>query len=229
MAAGQNAPRPQRRPRPRRRREPDGSKPATVTADSEAARGATMIEVSDLTVRFGGVTPLDGMTVKFEIGHLRADRAQRGRQDDLLQRPQRLRQAGRRHRHGVRRGPAHDGPLPACALGRPAHVPDRAGDRGAVGLRQRRARPRALEGRGRVAPRATCCEAIAFVGLEVDPDATVGTLGARDRRLVEVARAVVGQPTRRAARRARRRPARRGDRPPRRGDQRGSRSTATRW
>ena len=48
--------------------EPDGSKPATVTADSEAVRGATMIEVSDLTVRFGGVTPLDGMSVRFENG-----------------------------------------------------------------------------------------------------------------------------------------------------------------
>ena len=27
-----------------------------------------MIEVSGLTVRFGGVTPLDGMTVNFEAG-----------------------------------------------------------------------------------------------------------------------------------------------------------------
>ena len=27
-----------------------------------------MIEVADLTVRFGGVTPIDGMTVKFESG-----------------------------------------------------------------------------------------------------------------------------------------------------------------
>ena len=27
-----------------------------------------MIEVSELTVRFGGVTPLDGMTVRFEEG-----------------------------------------------------------------------------------------------------------------------------------------------------------------
>jgi branched-chain amino acid transport system ATP-binding protein len=36
--------------------------------------------------------------------------------------------------------------------------------------------------------------AIGFVGLDVDPDAKVGTLGARERRLVEVARAVVGKP-----------------------------------
>jgi branched-chain amino acid transport system ATP-binding protein len=27
-----------------------------------------MIEVNDLTVRFGGVTPLDGMTITFESG-----------------------------------------------------------------------------------------------------------------------------------------------------------------
>jgi branched-chain amino acid transport system ATP-binding protein len=36
--------------------------------------------------------------------------------------------------------------------------------------------------------------AIGFVGLDVDPGAQVGTLGARERRLVEVARAVVGKP-----------------------------------
>jgi branched-chain amino acid transport system ATP-binding protein len=36
--------------------------------------------------------------------------------------------------------------------------------------------------------------AIGFVGLDVDPDAKVGGLGARERRLVEVARAVVGKP-----------------------------------
>jgi ABC-type branched-subunit amino acid transport system ATPase component len=37
-------------------------------------------------------------------------------------------------------------------------------------------------------------DAISFVGLDVDPDEKVGTLGARERRLVEVARAVVGKP-----------------------------------
>src|SRR6202011_4884266 len=35
---------------------------------------------------------------------------------------------------------------------------------------------------------------ISFAGLEVDPYATVRTLGAGERRLVEVARAVVGRP-----------------------------------
>jgi branched-chain amino acid transport system ATP-binding protein len=36
--------------------------------------------------------------------------------------------------------------------------------------------------------------AIEFVGLDLDPDVQVGTLGARERRLVEIARAVVGKP-----------------------------------
>jgi branched-chain amino acid transport system ATP-binding protein len=36
--------------------------------------------------------------------------------------------------------------------------------------------------------------AIGFVGLDMNPRTKVGTLGARDRRLVEVARAVVGKP-----------------------------------
>jgi branched-chain amino acid transport system ATP-binding protein len=36
--------------------------------------------------------------------------------------------------------------------------------------------------------------ALEFVGLETDPGAKVGTLGARERRMVEVARAVVGKP-----------------------------------
>jgi ABC-type branched-subunit amino acid transport system ATPase component len=42
--------------------------------------------------------------------------------------------------------------------------------------------------------RADVLEAIEFVGLDVSPKAKVGELGARDRRLVEIARAVVGQP-----------------------------------
>jgi branched-chain amino acid transport system ATP-binding protein len=37
-------------------------------------------------------------------------------------------------------------------------------------------------------------DAISFVGIRADPKAKVGTLGAGERRLVEVARAVVGKP-----------------------------------
>ena len=80
---------------------------------------------------------------------MRADRPERRRQDDVLQRPERVRQAGRRLDQGVRRGPAQDGRLQARALGRPTHVPDRAGDRATLGVRQRRDDLRALGGQGR--------------------------------------------------------------------------------
>ena len=49
-------------------------------------------------------------------------------------------------------------------------------------------------GAGRATRRADVLSAIEFVGLEVPPEVKVGGLGARDRRLVEIARAVVGAP-----------------------------------
>src|SRR4029078_12073159 len=45
----------------------------------------------------------------------------------------------------------------------------------------------------RQSPRADVLEAVEYVGLDA-PDAKVGSLDARDRRLVELARAVVGTP-----------------------------------
>ena len=49
-------------------------------------------------------------------------------------------------------------------------------------------------GAKRASRRADVLDAIDFVGLEASPKAKVGELGARERRLVEVARAVVGTP-----------------------------------
>ena len=49
-------------------------------------------------------------------------------------------------------------------------------------------------GAKRASRRADVLAAIDFVGLEASPKAKVGELGARERRLVEVARAVVGSP-----------------------------------
>src|SRR5215471_5858036 len=49
-------------------------------------------------------------------------------------------------------------------------------------------------GAKRSARRADVLAAIEFVGLTATPKTKVGTLGARERRLVEVARAVVGKP-----------------------------------
>ena len=47
---------------------------------------------------------------------------------------------------------------------------------------------------GRAQRRDDVLGAVDFVGLEMNPETKVGTLGARERRLVEVARAVVGEP-----------------------------------
>jgi branched-chain amino acid transport system ATP-binding protein len=49
-------------------------------------------------------------------------------------------------------------------------------------------------GRMRASRQQDVSEALAFVGLDVSPKEKVGVLGARERRLVEVARAVVGEP-----------------------------------
>ena len=49
-------------------------------------------------------------------------------------------------------------------------------------------------GRKRSSRSQDVTEALAFVGLDAAPTAKVGVLGAQERRLVEVARAVVGEP-----------------------------------
>ena len=87
---------------------------------------------------------------------LRPDRPERRRQDDVLQRPQRLRQARRRLDPRPSARTCSDGRLQARALGAAAHVPDRAGDRAAVGVRQRGDDPRAL-GREARAPGGPTC------------------------------------------------------------------------
>ena len=94
----------------------------------------------------------------------------------------------------LRREPARARRLPARALGPAAHVPDGDGDRAALGLRQRRHDPRALAAPSEPRGGPMSLGAIEFVGLEASPKAKVGGLGARERRLVEVARAVVGKP-----------------------------------
>ena len=152
-----------------------------------------MIEVSDLTVKFGGVTPLDEMTVKFENGTCGligpngagkttffnvlsgfvkpAGGTVTAFGEDLLKMAH-----FRRARWGVRRTFQTEQAIEELS------VYDN------VALAHEHSKVAAASRRGDVR------EAISFVGLEVDPDARVGTLGARDRRLVEVARALVGRP-----------------------------------
>jgi branched-chain amino acid transport system ATP-binding protein len=161
-----------------------------------ARRGArALIEIEDLTVRFGGVTPLDGMTVRFESGTCGligpngagkttffnvlsgfvAPAAGRviGFGDDLLAMPH-----FRRARWGLRR----------------TFQTEQAIEELSVAANVALAHEHSRQG-SRASRREDVLGALAFVGLgDVDPDVKVGTLGARERRLVEVARAVVGKP-----------------------------------
>jgi ABC-type branched-subunit amino acid transport system ATPase component len=152
-----------------------------------------MIEVTDLTVRFGGVTPLDGMSVRFESGTCGligpngagkttffnvlsgfvnpASGTVTAFGEDLLKMVH-----FRRARWGVRRTFQTEQAIEELS------IYDNVANAHEHSRESAKSR------------RADVLAAVAFVGIEVDPATRVGTLGARDRRLVEVARAVVGHP-----------------------------------
>jgi branched-chain amino acid transport system ATP-binding protein len=152
-----------------------------------------MIEVSDLTVRFGGVTSLDGMSVVFEAGTCGligpngagkttffnvlsgfvrpASGTVRAFGDDLLSMVH-----YRRARWGVRRTFQTEQAIEELSVLEN------------VALANEHAR---RAGRSR---REDVLDAISFVRLDADPHARVRALSAGQRRLVEVARAVVGRP-----------------------------------
>lgn len=152
-----------------------------------------MIEVAGLSVRFGGVTPLDDMNVSFAAGTCG------------LIGPN---GAGKTTFFNVLSG-----------FVRPASGTVRAFDHDLLGMTHfRRARwglrrtfqtEQAIEPLSvfdnvamihehsklnRATRRQDVLGAISFVGLDVDPQVKVGRLGAGERRLVELARAVVGRP-----------------------------------
>jgi branched-chain amino acid transport system ATP-binding protein len=153
-----------------------------------------VIEIAELTVRFGGVTPLDGMTVRFDsgtcglIGPNGAGKTTffnvlsgfvrptggsvRAFGEDLLAMPH-----YKRARWGLRR----------------TFQTEQAIEELSVAANVALAHEHSRQG-SRATRRADVLDALAFVGLEVGPDVRVQTLGARDRRLVEVARALVGHP-----------------------------------
>jgi branched-chain amino acid transport system ATP-binding protein len=150
-----------------------------------------VIEVSDLTVRYGGVTSLDGMNLVFEkgtcgligpngagkttffnvlSGFVRpASGTVTAFGDDLLKMTH-----FRRARWGVRRTFQTEQAIQSLSVYDNVsmiHSPLRGGAR-----------------------RADVLGAIEFAGIGASPDAKVGTLSAGQRRLVEVARTVAGKP-----------------------------------
>ncbi|HEY7968180.1 MAG TPA: ATP-binding cassette domain-containing protein [Solirubrobacteraceae bacterium] len=152
-----------------------------------------MIEIKDLTVHFGGVVPLDSLTLTFEsgtcglIGPNGAGKTTffnvlsgfvrpsagtvRAFGDDLLSMPH-----FRRARWGLRRTFQTEQAIEELSI------------------YENVAMVHEHSSRSRSTRRADVLGAIEFVGIEPDPATKVATLGARDRRLVEVARAVVGRP-----------------------------------
>ena len=131
-----------------------------------AAGESDVIEIENLTVRYGGVTSLDGLDLVFEkgtCGLIGPNGAGKTTFFNVLSgfvRPA----SGTVRAFGD--GPAGDGALPARALGGAPHVPDRAGHRGADGLRQRRDGASSLRGAAR---RADVLGAIEYVGGDASP------------------------------------------------------------
>ena len=152
-----------------------------------------MIDVANLTVRFSGVTPIDDMSVGFPggtCGLIGPNGAGKTTFFNVLSgfvKPAAgsitafgedlLRMADyRRARWGVRRTFQTEQAIEKLSVfDNVAMIYEHSGVKGA----------------GR---RAEVQAALDFVGLEAPSGATVGGLGARERRLVEVARAVVGRP-----------------------------------
>jgi ABC-type branched-subunit amino acid transport system ATPase component len=152
-----------------------------------------VIAVKDLTVRFGGVTPIDGMSVEFPggtcgligpngagkttffnvlSGFVRpAAGSVHAYDEDLLAMPD-----YRRARWGVRRTFQTEQAIEELSIY----------DNVAMVHEHSKL--------GRAERADDVLGAISFVGLDLDPQVKVGGLGARERRLVEVARAVVGRP-----------------------------------
>jgi branched-chain amino acid transport system ATP-binding protein len=151
-----------------------------------------VIEIKDLTVRFGGVTPIDGMTVDFPggtgglIGPNGAGKTTffnvlsgfvrpaagtvRAYGEDLLAMAD-----FRRARWGLRRTFQTEQAIEELSIY----------DNVAMVHEHSKL--------GRASREEDVLGAVEFVGL-ADPHVRVGGLGARERRLVEVARAVVGKP-----------------------------------
>jgi branched-chain amino acid transport system ATP-binding protein len=153
-----------------------------------------LIEIKDLTVRFGGVTPLDHMTITFDegtnglIGPNGAGKTTffnvlsgfvRPAEGSVTAFGENLLTMAhfRRARWGVRRTFQTEQAIEELSIFDNVGMVHEHSSKDSVGARTE-----------------AVLSAIEFVGLTGNPQTRVGTLGAGDRRLVELARAVVGQP-----------------------------------
>jgi ABC-type branched-subunit amino acid transport system ATPase component len=152
-----------------------------------------VLQIENLTVRFGGVTPIDDVSLVFESGTCG------------LIGPN---GAGKTTFFNVLSGFVRPAAGSVTAFGE--NLLKMADYRRARwGLRRTFQTEMAIEklsvydnvamihehsGAKRSSRRADVMAAIEFVGLQASPKSKVGVLGARERRLVEVARAVVGRP-----------------------------------
>ena len=152
-----------------------------------------MLQIENLTVRFGGVTPIDGMSVVFDSGTCG------------LIGPN---GAGKTTFFNVMSGFVKPAAGTVTAFGENLlKMTDYR--RARWGLRRTFQTEMAIEqltvfdnvamihehsSAKRATRRQDVLDAIEFVGLTAPPRAKVGTLNARNRRLVELARAVVGKP-----------------------------------
>jgi branched-chain amino acid transport system ATP-binding protein len=151
-----------------------------------------VIEIKDLTVRFGGVTPIDGMTVDFPggtCGLIGPNGAGKTTFFNVLSgfvRPV----AGTVHADGEDLLSMADYRRARWGLRRTFQT-EQAIER--LSIYDNVAMVHEHSKLGRASREEDVLGAIDFVGLG-DPYVSVGVLGARERRLVEVARAVVGKP-----------------------------------
>jgi ABC-type branched-subunit amino acid transport system ATPase component len=152
-----------------------------------------VIKVDDLTVRFGGVTPIDGMTVEFPggtCGLIGPNGAGKTTFFNVLSgfvRPA----TGTIHADGENLLAMADYRRARWGLRRTFQT-EQAIEELSVYDNVAMVHEHSKLGGGDRADDVV--GAIRFVGLDLDPHIKVGGLGARERRLVEVARAVVGRP-----------------------------------
>jgi branched-chain amino acid transport system ATP-binding protein len=152
-----------------------------------------VIAVEGLDVRFGGVKPIDGMTITFPegtCGLIGPNGAGKTTFFNVLSgfvKPV----AGRVHAFGVDLLAMTDFRRARWGLRRSFQTEQTIEQLSVydnVGMVHEHSRER------RASRRDDVLGALDFVGLDMDPGTKVGTLGARERRLVEVARAIVGKP-----------------------------------